>query len=169
MNNFLLFWNPHFSSYKLETFTHDFNFEGSVYGDFLDNLFDSDRMPADFNWSVIEHDRAHEGDRFFFIRVGYEKPTGLVGTGTFTSEPYPDEDWSGQGRSIFYMDMEFSTVVDPRSEAVLPTATLQESIPEIEWSKGKAGVMISPETAEKIQSIWEEHLEKAVFKGRYRE
>lgn len=169
MNTFLLYWNPHFSSYKLEQFCEDFEFEGSAYGNYLDSMFDDDRMPFDFNWSIIEHEKAHEGDRFYFIRVGYEKPTGLVGVGTFTSEPYPGEDWSGQGRRTFYMDMEFDAVIDPKSDAILPTAVLQQAVPEIEWTKGKAGTMISQETADKIQSVWEEHLEKAVFKGRYRE
>lgn len=169
MNTFLLYWNPHFSSYKLEQFRDDFAFEGSFYGNYLDALFDYDRIPDDFNWSVIEHEKAQEGDRFFFIRVGYEKPTGLIGTGTFVSEPYCGDDWSGQGRRIFYMDMEFDSVVDPASDAVLPTAALKEAVPEVEWSKGKAGTLIAPELAERLQGLWEEHLEKTVFKGRYRE
>lgn len=169
MNTFLLYWNPHFSSYTLERFHDDFDFRDSFYGSYLDSIFDCDRLPLDFNWSVWEHEKAHEGDRFFFIRVGYEKPTGLVGWGSFTSEPYADEDWSGQGRPTFYMDMEFDSVVDPASDAILPTSALEKAIPEIVWRKGKAGVMVTPEVAGKIDALWREHLEKAVFKGRYRE
>lgn len=159
MNTFLLYWNPYFSSYKLSHFADDFDFENSVYPHCL--LAEEDDgycMPYDFNWSVVEYSKAHEGDRFFFVRVGYDKPTGLIGAGVFTSEPYKSDDWSGQGRSVYYMDMEFESVVDATSDRVLATDVLTETIPEIDWTRGRAGVMIAPHIAEKIESLWMKHL-----------
>ena len=157
MKTFLLYWNPFFSSYKLEHFLKEFNFpEGK---DVLTDEDHWDRSPNDFDWSVIEHDKAHEGDRFIFIRVGYEKPTGMVGVGHFTSEPYVSRDWSGQGRKVYYLDMDWESVVNPASDKILKTETLSEAIPEIDWTKGKSGVEVAPEIAERIESLWKKHLQ----------
>lgn len=157
MKTFLLYWNPFFSSYKLDRFLNDFNFpEGE---DVLTDADDWDRSPDFFNWSIIEHEKAKRGDRFIFIRVGYEKPTGIIGVGTFTSDPYEDADWSGQGRKTYYMDMRWESVVNPTSDKVLKTNVLIDAIPEVIWSKGKAGVEVAPEIAEKILALWQKHLE----------
>lgn len=169
MNTFLLYWNPHFSSYTLERFAGDFNFKNSVYENCLTLQTDPDAMPEDFDWSIVEHEKAREGDRFIFIRVGYEKPTGIVGVGVFTSEPYQGEDWSGQGRDIWYMAMEFDAVVNPESDKVLPTAEIAALVPEVDWTKGKAGVMVSPETAGKILAAWDSHLCRNCFKEEHPE
>ena len=158
MATFLLYWNPYFSSYKMDRFLDDFDFPEGVDILTADNE-DWDRSPDFFNWSIVEHEKAHEGDRFFFVKVGYAKPTGIIGVGHFTSEPYVDEDWSGQGRKIYYMDMDWETVIKPTSDKVLKTNVLIDAIPEITWSKGKAGVEVSPEVAEKIEALWKKHLE----------
>jgi len=156
MATFLLYWNPLFSSYKMDRFLRDFNFpEGK---DVLSDEPDWNRSPDFFNWSILEHEKAHKGDRFVFIRVGYEKPTGIIGVGTFTSDPYVDEDWSGQGRRIYYMDMRWDSVVNPTSDKVLTTNVLLDAIPEVKWSKGKAGIEVAPEIAAKIEYLWQKHL-----------
>lgn len=157
MKTFLLYWNPFFSSYKLDRFLNDFDFKEGK--NVLSDEDDWDRSPDAFNWSILEHEKAHEGDRFIFVKVGYEKPTGIIGVGKFTSEPYVDGDWSGQGRSVYYIDMEWESVVKPDSDKVLSTEKLMEAVPEVNWMKGKAGVEISREIAEKIEALWKEHLE----------
>ena len=160
MNTFLLYWNPYFSSYKMERFLRDFAFsEGK---DVLADGDDWDRSPDFFNWSVVEHEKAHKGDRFVFVKVGYSKPTGIVGVGCFTSDPYEDRDWSGQGRKTWYMDMKWDSVVKPDSDKVLKTNVLIDAVPEVMWSKGRAGVMVEPEVAEKIEALWKGHLESVV-------
>lgn len=158
MATFLLYWNPFFSSYKVDRFLRDFKFpEGK---DILTEDDDWDRSPDFFNWSIIEHEKAQRGDRFVFIKVGYEKPTGIVGIGTFTSDPYVDDDWSGQGRKVYYIDMKWESVVNPTSDKLAPTDALQAAIPNVEWTKGKAGVEVDPETATIIESLWQHHIEK---------
>ena len=158
MATFLLYWNPFFSSYKLDRFLQDFNFlEGK---DVLTDEDSWDRSPNFFNWDVMEYKKAKRGDRFVFVKVGYDKPTGIVGVGKFTSDPYEDEDWSGQGRKIYYMDMRWESVVRPDSDKILKTETLIEAIPEINWAKGRSGVEVEPEIAEKIEALWQKHLEE---------
>lgn len=157
MATFLLYWNPYFSSYKMDRFLRDFNFtEGK---DVLTESDSWDRSPDDFNWSIVEHEKAHSGDRFVFVKVGREKPTGIVGVGSFTSDPYVDKDWSGQGRKIYYMDMYWDAVIRPDSDMILNTSELIKAIPEVYWSKGRAGVEVAQEIAEKIMVLWKQHVE----------
>lgn len=156
MKTFLLYWNPLFSSYTPQRFQDDFHFEEGK--DVLTDDDEWDRSPSLFNWSVLEHEKAHEGDRFIFIRVGYEKSTGMVGVGYFTSEPYVGRDWSGQDRKVYYMDMDWESVVNPASDKILKTEVLSEAIPEVDWTRGKSGVLVAPEVAEKILALWHDHL-----------
>ena len=156
MANFLLYWNPHFSSYKLDRFLRDFAFpEGK---DVLTDDDDWDRSPDNFNWSIVEYEKAKAGDCFIFVRVGYEKPTGLIGVGHFISEPFQETDWSGQGRKVFYMKMEWESVVNPASDKVLKTHELIKAIPEVHWASGKAGVEVAPEVAQKIEALWKQQI-----------
>lgn len=158
MATFILYWNPFFSSYKMDRFLEDFDFpEGK---DVLTDDDDWDRSPHFFNWDVIEHEKAKCGDRFVFVKVGYEKPTGIVGVGRFTSDPYISEDWSGQGRQIYYMDMRWESVVRPDSDKLLKTEDLLAAIPEVPWAKGHTGTEVPPDAAEKIEALWQKHLEE---------
>ena len=57
------------------------------------------------------------------------------------------------------MDMAWKTVINPTSDKILKVHELIKNIPEVMWSKGKAGVMVAPEIAEKIESLWKKHVE----------
>ena len=56
------------------------------------------------------------------------------------------------------MDMDWETVIKPTSDKILKTQQLIDAIPEVHWASGKAGVMIAPEIAEKIEAVWHDHL-----------
>lgn len=158
MNSFLLYWNPHFSSYTVERCLHDFAFAKLGRDVLTETENDWDRSPDYFNWSIVDHKILREGDRFFFVRCGYEKPTGLVGTGYFSSSCCLDRDWSGQGRKVFYADMNFDAIVNPESSKIFPSAALAAAIPGIDWSRGYAGTLIDPAVAERLETLWNKHL-----------
>jgi hypothetical protein len=56
------------------------------------------------------------------------------------------------------MDMDWETVINPTSDKILKTHDLIAAIPEVHWASGKAGVMIAPEIAEKVEALWHDHL-----------
>lgn len=141
MNTFILMWRPAISSYKMENLEEEMGY-------FED---------ADFNWSVWEHDKAHEGDRFFLVRVG-EGKTGVVMSGYFTSEPYEGEDWSGKGRQTFYMDFRPDHVFHPDNAPLLSTEQLTAAIPDFDWAGGHSGRMLTEAQAAKLEDVWDEHL-----------
>jgi hypothetical protein len=118
----------------------------------------------EFNWSVYEWEKAHEGDRFYLVRVG-EGKTGIVMSGVFTSEPYTDRDWNRlrQSRQIYYMDMHPNFIVNPETMPIITTAQLQEAIPDFEWSKGHSGKLLTDEQAEQLEQLFKDYL--ATVKG----
>ena len=143
MNTIILFWNPAISSYQLDDFQQE-----------LENI-----EWAGMNWSVWEHEKAHDGDRFFMVRCG-EGKTGICMSGHFLSEPYQADDWSGRGRVTFYMDMEADTMIHPDYLPILTTEELQKAIPSFDWTGGHSGRLLEPELAEKLESLWADFLHK---------
>lgn len=142
MNTIILFWNPDISSYTIERLREDLSNYAHVG-----------------NWSVWEHDKAHKGDRFFMVRCG-EGKTGICMSGRFRSEPYRDEDWSGKGREVYYMDLMADTVIDPDILPILSTEVLSESIPSFDWSGGHSGRLLSAKEAERLEQLWAEFLDE---------
>lgn len=143
----ILMWNPAISSYKMEAFEEEL--------DFLD-----DDWYTDFNWSIHEHDKAEDGDRFYMIRCG-QGNTGIVMSGTLVGEPYVDEDWAGRGRKIYYMDMEPDYMVHTdKVDTFISTDQLMRELPGFDWTGGHAGRVLPAELTEKLELLWSEYTNK---------
>lgn len=142
MNTFILMWNPAISSYTWERFKDD------------QKVMCEDGWGEGVgNWSIWEHDLAHEGDRFFMVKVGAE-PTGIVMAGEFLSAPYEDEDWSGKGRQTFYVDLDIYDQIDPDKAEIITTQELSRLIPDFDWSGGHSGRLLDKESADKLELLW---------------
>lgn len=140
---FILMWNPAISSITIH------NHIDSI------PLIDE----CDFNWSVYEWEKAHEGDRFYMVRVG-DGNTGIVMSGVFVSDPYTDRDWNRlrKRHQIYYMDMLPNSIVNPETMPIITTAQLQEAIPDFEWSKGHSGTLLTDAQARKLEEIFAKYL-----------
>ena len=141
-NTFILFWNPAISSCKM-----------SDYQKFLDDRWEP------MNWSVWDYRQAHIGDRFFMVRCG-DGNTGICMSGTFDSKPFYDEDWSGQGRDVHYVDLDYDVAINPAYCPILTTAELQAAIPVFDWTGGHSGRLLDPKSAEKLEDMWNKFLKK---------
>ena len=155
MNTFLLLWNPAISSYTIDRCDEEFDFNEAALGDFID---DEQYFPWDLNWSVWEWEKAHKGDRFFMLRVGEGEPNGIVMSGRFSSNPYVDEDWSGNGRVVHYADLEFDAAIHPDSPKILSSDILEKHFPDRNWRKGHSGQAVDNETAAKLEDLWNDHI-----------
>lgn len=144
-NTFLLRWNPALSSYTMERLDEDMT--DWANGEWCD----------DFDWSVHDWQKARKGDRFFMLRVG-EGNTGVFAAGRFTSDPFLGDDWSGKGREVHYMTMEFETVFHPERAEIITTEELRTELPEIDWSGGHSGVMLDAESAERLELMWRDYV-----------
>ncbi len=142
-NTFILFWNPAISSFSIQ--------------DYLNMMSHFDY--ATMNWSVWEHEKAHKGDRFFMIRCGKEGPNGLVMSGYFKSEPYRDEDWSGRGRDIYYMNLDLEYVGHPDSMTLTPEI-LTDNFPDFDWYGGHSGRLFPAKDAPKLDMLFDVYLKQ---------
>lgn len=142
---YLLRWNPTISSFKLD--------------DYRDVL---SKYPGGFsgmNWSVYEWEKAHKGDHYYMLRTGDDK-AGIVFRGVFTSDPYPGEDWAGNGKQRYYMDMDCYDCLPADEQSAITIETLEKSIPSIDWRRGHSGELLSSEDADRLNELWNNIMEQ---------
>lgn len=144
-NTFLLRWNPAISSYTMGRLDEDMDA-------WARGLWD-----CDFDWSVHEWQQARRGDRFFMVRIG-EGNTGVFAAGRFTSEPFKGDDWTGKGREVYYMQMEFEAVFHPERADIISIKELTEELPEVDWAHGHSGVLLERQTAEHLELMWRDYI-----------
>lgn len=136
-NTIILFWNPEVSSFKLADFQ-----------ELLENM-----EYENMNWSIWEHEKAHFGDRFFMVRCGKEN-TGICMSGYIVSEPYVDKDWSGKGNVVYYTDIAIDHMINPTCLPILPSEDIRKEIPDFDWLGGHSGRLLPPESAAKLETMW---------------
>lgn len=143
---FIMRWNTDISNYKL-----------SEFEDAMEDFFDEGFY---YDWSIRDYQKAHIGDRFYMIRTG-EGKNGVVMRGTIIGTPYPDEDWSGKGRKVFYIRMSLTNMIHPeRTPLLLTTDELTEAIPDFNWKGGHSGEILSDAQADKLEKVWKEYIER---------
>ena len=149
-NTVILKWNPAVSSYNLIRF--------------LDDIVQEER---ESDWSIWEHERVKAGDTFYMLKVGNGQ-TGIVMRGKITSDPVPDEDWSGRGRRTFYCDYEAEIMINPDAFRLLNSEALRDNIPDFDWTGGHAGVILEKRSAAVLETMWSAYLRDnlAEFKSR---
>ena len=140
---FIMRWNTDISNYQMWEFDEaidEFEDEGFYY-----------------DWSIWDYQKVHVGDRFYMIRTG-EGKHGVVMRGTIIGKPYPDEDWSGHGRKVYYIRMRLTNMIHPDlSPYLLTTDELSKYLPNFNWEDGHSGVMLDDSTAQLLEEIWHSH------------
>ena len=143
---FIMRWNTDISNYRLCEFEE-------AMDDFADDFFY-------YEWSIWDYQKVHWGDKFYMIRTGKGKH-GVVMRGTIIGMPYPDEDWSGKGRRVYYVRMRLSHMIHPeKSLLLLTTDDLGKAIPEFNWEEGHSGVILGDAMAKQLDDLWHDYVEK---------
>ncbi len=147
---FILMWNPAISSITIH--------------EHIDSIAHIDDWK--FNWSVYEWEKAHEGDRFFMVRVG-DGNTGIVMSGIFISDPYTSRDWNRvrKTKEIHYMGMQPNFIVNPETMPIITTARLQQAIPDFEWCKGHSGALLADYQARELETLFAEYMSAMMDKA----
>lgn len=154
---YILRWNPEISSWGKDNYRRD-------YGNgFYDLAF---RLPVGMNWSIYEWENLNEGDEFYFFLTGDDQTAALVGKGHFTSKPYKVENWrGGNGRRIIrYADFLMKSSFHPDDSDILHVADFRDQIPDYDFGHGHAGVLLEPEIANNLDSIYETFRQKQLAK-----
>ena len=143
---FIMRWNTDISNYKLSEFEdamEEFDDEGFYY-----------------DWSIWDYQKAHIGDRFYMIRTGNGK-NGIVMRGSIIGTPYPDEDWSGKGRKVYYIRMALTHMIHPdKSPQLLSTEELTNGISDYNWNNGHSGELLSDIQSAKLEDMWHDFIEQ---------
>jgi hypothetical protein len=136
MKMYVLRWNPNFSM----------KYEEHVKG--MDMLR---KNPVHASWSIYDHEDLEEGDIFIFNQVGSGEEDGIAGFGTFTCEPYTEANWKQKdGTNRFYAEFLMELMLDRRGGNIFSAAEMEKVLPEIDWHKGHAGVLVEDAVAEKV-------------------
>ena len=78
--------------------------------------------------------------------------------GTIIGMPYPDEDWSGKGRRVYYVRMRLSHMIHPeKALLLLTTDDLGKAIPEFNWEEGHSGVILGDAMAKQLDALWHDY------------
>ena len=143
---FIMRWNTDISNYKL-----------SEFEDTMEDFFDDGFY---YDWSIWDYQKAHIGDHFYMIRTG-EGKNGVVMRGTISGTPYPDEDWSGKGRKVYYIRMSLTNMIHPeKTPLLLTTDELKEAIPDFSWKEGHSGEILNDAQSAKLEEVWADYIER---------
>lgn len=135
---FVLRWNPAISSFKT-----------SNYAEAIKQYPDGFKL----NWSIHEWEEAQEGDRYYMMRVGEDNP-GIVFSGTFRSQPYTGNDWSGTASQRHYVDIECLDCSPAEGKARLTLEELTAAMPEVNWTQGHSGERLTAQATARLDKLW---------------
>jgi hypothetical protein len=110
-------------------------------------------------WSCASKRSVRMGDRAFLVRVG-KKPTGLMGSGYISSEPFESE---RNGIRRVRVTINFEVLLDPETEPILGMEELRSGVLKQQlWSPQASGISIKPHVAFGLEEVW-----NAFLSGRY--
>ena len=131
-------WNPSISSFKEKDYEECF--DDMIHGMFF------------LNWSINEWEEARRGDMFYMMRVGDDK-AGIMFSGQFLTDPYPDDDWDGSTKRRMYVDMVCMNAAEPQAGSNISLEKLQKAIPSFEWSRGHSGVLLANNVTDELAKL----------------
>ena len=110
-------------------------------------------------WSSGRTTRIERGDRIFLLRLGPQKPSGIMGSGFALCSPWEDGHWSGEsGKTALYVDLRFDVLLHPIREDILRRSFLEEQIQGVHWTPQASGTEVAPPQAAHLEFLWARHL-----------
>ena len=94
------------------------------------------------------------GSRAFLIKLGHEKPTGILGVGETRSDPYAGKHYTDPSKTANYVDVRWT---DLRQVPLIGWAELQRPPFEgFRWGIQGSGVELPKEIAGALEQLWHE-------------
>lgn len=100
------------------------------------------------DWQVQSHKKIGPSHRVFAFKQGWKKGApineyGLAASGYVKSEPRPGTKWDAPDQSVFKVDINFDTILDPLQDGYLPATILKDHFPRAPWNHQKPDISIS--------------------------
>lgn len=86
-------------------------------------------------------------------------------SGVFDSHPYKAGDWSGRGRTVYYVDMIPNLILNPDKAPMITTEQLLKAIPTFDWTGGRSGRLLSLQEAQALESLWQKYFNENADKA----
>ena len=112
----------------------------------------------DGRWSCGVTKRIVPGDRVFLIKLGPQKPTGIMASGFAVSSPFQAPHYTDASKTANYIDLRYDILLNPSDEKLLDRNILEESLPNVRWSPQGSGITIPPDTAARLEEMWSEQI-----------
>jgi len=143
MATYLFTWNPK----KWEWSTLNSNIEEYRKKGFFDR-----------RWSCGSTKKIIKGDRAFLVKLGRDKPKGIMASGFSLSKVFKGKHYTDPQRTALYVDIRYDVLMHPEKEKLLEIEYLNKIIPGVRWAPQASGMTLHPDHAEKLEEIWREHL-----------
>ena len=113
-------------------------------------------------WSSGVTKKIKSQDRVFLMKLGDEKPRGIVASGWAASEVFRDIHWGDEGKLALYINVHFDTIIDPKQNAIFPIEFLQDGIyGNVNWTPQASGMSIPGDVAEQLERDWAKFLNRS--------
>ena len=148
MTTYLLTWNP----------------ERWQWDDIQDDIaLITKKGGCDGRWSSGVTKKIQPNDRIFLMKLGSQKPRGIMASGWATSEVFQDIHWGDDSKLAFYVDVHFDTIIDPNQESIFPIELLQNGIySSVNWTPQASGMGIPDNVAEQLEKDWARFLNRPI-------
>lgn len=118
---------------------------------------------CDGRWSSGVTKKIQPNDRIFLMKLGSQKPRGIVASGWATSEVFQDIHWGDDSKLAFYVDVHFDTIINPNQQPIFPIEFLQDGVyASVNWTPQASGMSIPDNVAEQLEKDWAKFLNREV-------
>lgn len=105
-------------------------------------------------WSCASHKSIKVGDRVFLIKLG-KGERGIIGAGFVATSPFLSPHWSGSGKMVPRVIVDFEALLNPTEDPILSIDLLKQGkLNSQHWSTQASGISIKDEVTEELESVW---------------
>jgi len=109
-------------------------------------------------WSCRSYKSIRPGDRAFLVRLG-KTPRGIFASGKIVSEVFLSKHWSGEGKEVKRVLIEFDVLLNPDKDPILTIDSFDTAnLSRQNWMPQASGISIRAEVVEELETRWFEFL-----------
>lgn len=114
----------------------------------------SEESPTVGSWSCCSK-KTQPGDDFYLMKLG-KAPRGIIAHGIIIDDSFEAEHWDDdrEGKITNYVDCEWDTLLNYKTQAILDVSVLDERCPQQYWHPQASGIRIKDEVLSTLRELW---------------
>lgn len=146
MKTVIIKWNPLYSEVSM------FDLWSDIRALNFGRLYSEDAR----RWPIGHQQEVSQGDEFFIVKLGFG-PQGIIGHGFVCSQSIPQKRDVGLEKNRYYVEVEFSTLINPATLPILTVEDLYQAIPTCDWKSEFCTPLTEPETLQ-LNQMWQSYI-----------